>query len=488
MIHDGAGAVPGIKDDNNDWDLRSHRRRLIEIGKERLALFARLFDEPGTESDQARLPAVHSEEVVNVLEKLSSSPRKLGHLADGFFASKHWNEVYAQQDGTIRRRTTYPGSPKEWVLSGPHFHIGTPFFKTPNEGCQHNLDYSDIDLFSIPEDYLPRTNFVPDCSPDEYRRRSQHWAKKPIVDYYRHAHREMLAVSGERTLVCALIPPGVGHVHTVLSICFANLHDLLTYNGLASSVVVDFFVKVSGVGHANTNLAASLPLPKLTSRLLWCLHGRVLRLNCLTTAYRDLWAQTYPEAIASDSFVKAEPRLGTWGHLSGEWGSLSALRTDFERRQALVELDTLAALALGLTEEELVTIYRVQFPVLRQSERENLYDQTGRLVPRESIPDEVLRTLPRGTPKTILDLAKRHNIDIRQPLNVSSFTGPAGVVEEVEVPGLGVLGGIVWMDYRMEPRMKRVYPLPFTRCDREADMRQAYRAFQERLRSQEDAP
>jgi hypothetical protein len=472
VVHDGAGAVPGIKDDNNDWDLRAHRSRLIEIDRGRLALFAGLFDEPGTEPSRARLPAVHSLEVVSVLEKLASFRRKLGSLLDeGFFASKHWNEVYAQQDGTIRRKTTYPASPKEWVLSGPHFHVGTPFFKTPNESCQHNLDYNDIDLVNILEGYLPRTNFVPNCSPDDYRRRSQHWANKPILDYYRHAHRRMLAFSGERTLVCAIIPPGVGHVHTVLSICFANLEDLLTYNGLASSLVVDFFVKVLGVGEANTNLAASLPLPELTRDLLWRLHGRVLRLNCLTTAYRDLWIQTCPEAIASDSFVKAEPRLGTWGHLSGGWSFPSPLRTDFERRQALVELDALTALALNLSEEELVTIYRVQFPVLRQYERENLYDQTGRFVP-----------------KGVLDLARRHNIDIRQPLNVSAFTGPAEMVGEVETPGLGIAGGIVWEDPKMEPKTKRTYPPPFTKCDREADMRQAYRAFQERLRSQEDAP
>lgn len=49
-------------------------------------------------------------------------------------------------------------------------------------------------------------------------------------------------------------------------------------------------------------------------------------------------------------------------------------------------------------------------------------------------------------------------------------------------------GGIIWEDPKMEPRMKRVYLPPFTKCDREADMRHAYQTFQERLRSQEDAP
>ena len=59
------------------------------------------------------------------------------------------------------------------------------------------------------------------------------------------------------------------------------------------------------------------------------------------------------------------------------------LRKDFDRRQALVELDALAAVMLGITAEELCSIYRTQFGVLRKYERANRYDANGRKVPAD---------------------------------------------------------------------------------------------------------
>ena len=118
--HDGAGSVPGIKTDDNNWDLRPHRSRLITVGIQRLELFAQLYDAPRAAANQARLAVAHSEEVIRVLEKFAAQPRKLGSLEGVFFATQHWNETTAQDDGTIRRETGYPNHIDECILSGPH--------------------------------------------------------------------------------------------------------------------------------------------------------------------------------------------------------------------------------------------------------------------------------------------------------------------------------------------------------------------------------
>ena len=438
--HDGYGAVPGIKNDEDTWDLRGHRSRIVEVDEEALGLFAKLYDSPGTPAVEARIPVVHSREILSVLRKLAQVDRRLGDLGDDYYSTVCFDETNHQKNGTIRRETRFPEDASEWIVSGPHFYVGTPFNKTPNEGCRHNQDYTVIDHTTIPDDYLPRTNYVPACDPAEFVKRTPHWRGKAVTGYYRHANRQMVPPTGERTGFSAILPRGVTHILSVYSIAFDDEKRLLAFSGLVSSIVYDFFVKSSGKSHMIDDLTGHLPFPILPSELYQWIASRTLRLNCLTTHYADLWQECWDPAFASDCFTKTDPRLGSWSHLTPEWHRHCAVRTPYERRQCLVELDALAALALNLTAEELCTIYRVQFPVLRMYERETYYDQRGMII----------FTTNRGLSGVGLDRKQFEEIKTTQR-------------------------GDPLPDYATN------YIPPFTRCDREQDMTQAYETFQKRL-------
>ena len=119
----------------------------------------------------------------------------------------------------------------------------------------------------------------------------------------------------------------------------------------------------------------------------------------------------------------------------------------------------LTAMALGLTLDELQTIYRIQFPVLRQNEADTWYDQQGRIVftcskglPGVGFPRKATKTEPIGW-EDIKDL--RVGTVERTVLDDTLPTGP---VERTIT-----------------------YHAPFDRCDREQDYATVWAEFARRL-------
>ena len=272
--HDGTGTVGGYKSEDGKWNIAGHRDRIVHVTDAALAVFAQLYDEQGTPPRRARLPALHAGALQGVLDKLAAYPRRLADLGGDYFSTDMWDETMRQKDGTICRRTSgdngFVTDTSDWVLSGPHFFLANPFNKTPRRVCTANSHYDPIDLEAIPDDYLPRTNYHPMADRTEYLRRTPRvsWVEpgetgaKPFTEYFRLVNREMIGPASERTLITTLMPPGAAWVHTILGHAFKSPQALVGLLAFSQSVLVDFRVKSTGMGHANISLISQLPIPQ----------------------------------------------------------------------------------------------------------------------------------------------------------------------------------------------------------------------------------
>lgn len=494
LAHNGEGQVGGIKDEvTGRWDESGHRDRVLSIGEPELALFAKLYDAEGTAPLAARLPALHARPLIAVLEKFAVQPRRLGDLQGEYYPTQHWNEVNAQNDGTIRRDTRFPADASQWILSGPHFFVGNSFYKTPCAVCTEKGHYDTLDLTTLPDDYLPRTNYVPACDPDTYRARTPKvpWIEageigpKRVTDYYRFINREMVGPSSERTLSVAIIPRQVAHIHTCLSTAFKSMTALVDYAAMALSIPLDFRVKSTGVGHVNLSVLRELPLPA-TSQSRPALHTRTLALCSLTAHYADLWQSSWQDRFRKQRW-SIEPEADHPGarvlpqdffaNLTLDWQRNCALRSDYARRQALLEIDVLVAQALGLTLEELLTIYRVQFPVMRQYEAETHYDQTGRIV---FTPSKGLTGvgLPRKARNTDLADGITYAIDSKTRTEADIALG----FEDIQHLATGTVTKTFTDHTQPTGPIERTieYVAPFFHPDREADYHRAWAFFESR--------
>ena len=310
-----------------------------------------------------------------------------------------------------------------------------------------------------------------------------------VTEFYRVISREMVGAQSERTLIAALIPKDVALIHTNVETAFRDTANCVDFVALSISVVLDFFIKSTGTGHVNASLLNRLPIltQDCPSSIRNALRARALCQSCLTIFYRELWeeisqspipetpSRRHIDVFNADAWTSANPRLAAtfFTDLTPRWNRNVALRTDYVRRQALVEIDVLAAKALNLTLDELLTIYRVQFPVMRQYEADTWYDANGRIVftpskglpgvglPRKAIKGESAYTLdtPTGHESNIAlgweDVRKVETGTIRR--RITDNTQPAGPIQR-------------WIEY----------VAPFTRCDREQDYRVAWEAFASR--------
>lgn len=398
LTHDGAGEVPGTQFAWGGWDLRPHLSRLTRVTERTLADWAALFDPPGTPALRARLVRPLTSEHLDILTTMAGQPLRMSDI--GYRSSSSWNEKIAKEDGYIEWKTAFPESWTETIRQGPHFTAANPFARQPNNPCKSNKDWEAFDLEQLEDRVLPRTNYHRACDREFYEAALDAWDGRPFTDFFRVAWRSMTQPHTERSLQAALLPPGAAHVHTVhtctVSTCAAPVHtnertdylwsicsrETAIAAGMWSSVPYDYLVKVSGKSHVHDEAVDRFPAPFAHPAAPYLLL-RTLRLNCLTEDYAPLWEELYDPSFAGNSWTTPFVDWPTLAVKDVGWTMDTPLRTDYERRAALVEIDALAAIMLGLTADHLALIFRAQFPVLRKYEYEMYFDNLGRKIAKE---------------------------------------------------------------------------------------------------------
>ena len=308
---------------------------------------------------------------------------RLGAMEGRFYSSLMWSETNSiKKDKTLVKQTQFPDDIDSLMISGPHFCPANPLYQTPQRVCSSHQAYDCIDLEAISGSYLPRSNFSFTQSKSD---RTNKISFLPWNKQLKHSEvprlfaRKRIDFSHERTLKAAIFPPGFHHINSCISFSFERSADLISFAAGVSSIPCDFLVKSTGKADFLEDLAAKLPLPAFSDDLA----ARVLCLNCLTAHYSSLWSELWRDTFRHCKWSKPhEPRLPSnfFRELSESWKPATALRNDYQRRQAMLEIDVLVAISIGLSINELIAMYRLQFPVMQQYERDTWYDQNGRIV------------------------------------------------------------------------------------------------------------
>ena len=444
-------SVPGIKDENGDWSVKGHPDRLITVSRNELKTFAKVFDD-SDDWETARLPVLHAKELAAFLRKFAEFPDTVASNG-GFCGTTLWPETGAQEDGTIVRDVHFPDQKQDCIISGPHIGVANPLYQASQRNCNTHRAFDSIDLHMITVDYIQRCNYRPKCSIQEYMEKAPTtpWHTSYLSEY-KILSRRRLNKSGERTLMSAIYPPGVAHVHTVIGVSAAKAEDLLVLEGEMASVVLDGYIKILGKDDVYFDTIKKFPLVKGDIRRE--IAARALLLNAVSCHYAALW-DSLDSKFTNASWTKNDPRLlsNLFSQIENKWNSNAFAKDDFSRRQLLLEIDVLVAMGIGLNLKQLTTLYRLQFPVLQQYEADTWYDANGRIV----------FTNNRSLVGVGFD---------RKEFELNMKDAPAGKKFYRTIMDDTMPGGPV--ERTIE------YVAPFDRCDREQDYETAWTFFEEK--------
>lgn len=137
--HDGNGPIPRVKTADDRWETRGHAARIIHVGDEELKAFARLLGDDDWRG--TRIPSVHAQPLIEVLEKMALQPQTLKDIEDELAYSVCWDETNSiKRDHTLKNQIDFPVSAAESVYSGAHLGVANPLYQTTRSNYRVNSD------------------------------------------------------------------------------------------------------------------------------------------------------------------------------------------------------------------------------------------------------------------------------------------------------------------------------------------------------------
>lgn len=425
---DGTAPDPGIKY-GGSWDERPHRKRIVRVDEKTLARWQRLTGDEDQPVRQGRLLSPVSTAEAQAIEALADYPLRLADLEPRISSGYHESgaKTAGLIDYNVQDATGAAHQPTDWskvILKGPQLGLANPMFKQPSQGAGEVLG---LNPMTLADDEVPESEYVYVAEKAVYRAAQDKWSdgrtldqlkaserevtkarlgvaeargiapeevtdeevegqliarlRRPYTEFYRLAWREFIAPDTERSLYAVLAPPGPAHIHAVRSAAMAENRITALTAGFWSGIPIDYLLRTTRVRHLDVTPARRLPVPSVNHPLASPLLLRTLRLNCLTSAYSDLWAELY-----DGRWPGYEPWAVEWSDMQSlhdvgpVWQRDTPLRTERARRAALVEIDALVAVWLGVSADALVAMYKSRFPIMQDFDAVSRFDANERKI------------------------------------------------------------------------------------------------------------
>lgn len=425
---DGTGPDPGVRY-GDSWDERPHRKRIVRVDEETLERWQRLTGDEGQPVRQGRLLSPVSTAEAQAIEALADYSLRLGDYEPQISSGYHESGAKAADliDYNVPDATGAVHQPADWsevILKGPQLGLANPMFKQPSQGGGEVLGLNPL---TLADDAVPESEYVYVADPAVYRAAQDVWSdhrtldelraserevararavvaearevapeevtaeevdgelvrrlRRPYTEFYRVAWRRQIAPDTERALYAALVPPGPAHIHMVHSLAAKGDRMTALVGAFWASLPVDYFLRTTGRGDLQVRGARVMPAPQADHPLASALLLRTLRLNCLTSAYAELWEELYdPTWPGYEPWAHSWPDLQPLHSVTPDWNHDTPLRTERARRAALVEIDALVAVWLGVSADALAAMYKARFPIMQDFDAVTWFDANERKI------------------------------------------------------------------------------------------------------------